>query len=90
MTVSQVQNINSKLTLDWNITRESIDESEAVSKSYHAIISFQDFTDFFGDPVEKTNENHDDNKYTAESRKYLGEFIKSQVDFKINILPPTF
>ena len=31
MTVSPVQNINSKLTLDWNITPESIDESEAVS-----------------------------------------------------------
>ena len=80
---NEVENINSKVTVDWNITPESIDEPETLPEPYHAILSFQDFTDFFGDLVEKQKKIMTAKKYTADTLKYLGEFIKSQVNFKI-------
>ena len=74
---NEAEILNSKVTVDWNITPESIDEPETLSESYHAILSFQDFTDFFGDLVEKQQKVMTRKKFTADSLKYLGEFIKS-------------
>lgn len=68
---SDVENIHSKVTVDWNITPESIDEPETLSESYQAILGFQDFTDFFGDLVEKQKKVMTAKKYTADSQKYL-------------------
>ena len=84
---NDVQNINSKVIVDWNITPESIDEPETLSESYHAILSFQDFTDFFGDLVEKQRKIMTANKYNADKKKYLGDFVKTKW---INLLTLAF
>ena len=84
---NDVQNINSKVTVDWNITPESIDEPETLSESYNAILSFQDFTDFFGDLVEKQRKIMTANKYNADKKKYLGDFTKTKW---INLLTLAF
>ena len=76
---NDVQAINSKVTVDWNITPESINEPETLPELYHALLSFQDATDFFGDLLEKQEKIMTRKKYTADSLKYLGEFIKTQV-----------
>lgn len=68
---NEAEILNSKVTVDWNITPESIDEPETLSESYHAILSFQDFTDFFGDLVEKQQKVMTAKKYTADNLKYL-------------------
>jgi len=68
---NDVQAINSKVTVDWNITPESINEPETLPELYHALLSFQDATDFFGDLLEKQEKIMTRKKYTADSLKYL-------------------
>ena len=71
---TDIEKISTKVTVDWNITAETLDEPDKLSESYQAILSFQDFTDFFDDLKEKQRKVMQAHSLTAENQKYLGEF----------------
>ena len=69
---TDIEKISTKITVDWNITPETMEEPEKLSESYQAILSFQDFTDFFGDLKEKQQKVMAANNYNADTQKYFG------------------
>ena len=75
---TDIEKISTKITVDWNITPETMGEPEKLSESYQTILSFQDFTDFFGDLKEKQQKVMAANNYNADTQKYLGELTYSQ------------
>jgi len=68
---TDIEKISTKVTVDWNITAETLDEPDKLSESYQAILSFQDFTDFFDDLKEKQRKVMQAHSFTAENQKYL-------------------
>jgi len=66
-----VEKYHSKIFVDWNITPEAIDENTLPKESYQAILDFQDFTDFFGDLVEKQKKTMTAHSRIANNDKYL-------------------